>query len=139
MAEIVMLVTKVPCNSISKRQNEILNVRVNYTYQGPVRRGRLGAIVTQETFVTEFDEIGSTRKEVYIDLLKSDTPRNLYTDIVGMPLSGCDPKLGYGIKVYALDLDGKPEWGCKGILTITAPPVPPPVTPELSITSLRVS
>lgn len=135
MAEIVMLVTQIPCNSITKRQDESLNVRANYTYQGPAKRARLGAVVTQETFYSEFDEIGSTRKEVYIDLPASDAPSPLYTDITGMPLSGCDPKLGYGIKVYALDIDGKPEWGCKGVLTVTAVAV----VPELEIVSLRIS
>jgi len=131
--EIVMLVTQIPCNSITKRQDQTLNVRVNYTYKGPAKRGRLGAVVTQETAFLEFDEIGSTRKEVYIDLPEATTPQTLYTDITGMPLSGCEPKPGYGIKVYALDLDGKPEWGCKNVLTVTS------VAPELNITSLRIS
>ncbi|MBA7716264.1 hypothetical protein ES703_125333 [subsurface metagenome] len=98
-------------------------------------RARLGAVVTQEILITEFDEIGSTRREVYIDLPESLTPRSLRSDITDMPLAGCDPKPDYGIKVYALDLDGKPEWGCKGVLTVTA--VAPP--PELSITSLSIS
>ena len=35
--EIVALVTTVPCNSISKKQDESLNVRVDYTYQGRPR------------------------------------------------------------------------------------------------------
>ena len=130
---IVMLVTQIPCNSISKRQDEALNVRANYTYQGPAIRARLRAVVTQETIIHEFDEIGSTRKEVYIDLPASETPRTLYTDIVGMPLAGCDPKPGYGIKVYALDLNGQPEWGCKNVLTVTS------IAPQLAITSLTVS
>ncbi|GAJ21857.1 unnamed protein product, partial [marine sediment metagenome] len=38
---IVMLVTQIPCNSISKRQDEALNIRANYTYQGPAIRARL--------------------------------------------------------------------------------------------------
>jgi len=134
MAEIVMLVTQIPCNSISKWQYEALNVRVNYTYKGPAKRGRLVAVVTQETLIHEFDEIGSTRKEVYADMPASDTPRSLYTNITGMPLAGCAPKPGYGVKVYALDFDGKPEWGCKGILTIKGV-----VTAELEVTSLTVS
>lgn len=133
--KIVMLVTKIPCNSISKRQDQSLNVRVNYTYQGPAIRGRLGAVVTQKTIVTEFDEIGSTRKEVYVDLPEAKTPQSLSTNIPNMPLSGCEPKSGYGIKVYALDLDGKPEWGCLNVLTVTAVVV----TPELEVTSLSVS
>ncbi|MBA7644732.1 hypothetical protein ES703_52477 [subsurface metagenome] len=133
--EIVMLATKIPCNSITKRQDKTLNARVNYTYQGPAIRGRLGAVVTQERWPTEFDEIGSTRKEVYVDLAEAVTPKTLYTDIVGMPLAGCDPKPDYGIKVYALDLDGKPEWGCLKVLTVTA------VIPEaeLTVTSLHLS
>ncbi|GAI69737.1 unnamed protein product, partial [marine sediment metagenome] len=81
------------------------------------------------------NEIGSTRKEVYIDLPASETPVPSYTNIVGMPLAGCDPKPGYGIKVYALDLDGKPEWGCKNVLTVTSVVA----IPELEITSLTVS
>lgn len=117
--EIVMLVTKIPCNSITKRQDEPLNVRVNYTYRGPAIRGRLGAVVTQKTWFSEFDEIGPTQKEVYVDLPASDTPAPSYTDITGMPLAGCEPKADYGIKVYALDLDGKPEWGCLNVLTVT--------------------
>lgn len=133
MAEIVMLVTQIPCNSITKRQDEALNVRVNYTYKGPAKRGRLVAVVTQETLVTEFDEIGSTKKEIYIDLPESDTAAPLYSDILNMPLAGCDPKPGYGIKVYALDLDGQPEWGCKKVLTVTT------IAPELKVVSLKVS
>lgn len=132
MVEFVMLVTKVPCNSISKRLDETLTVRINYTYIGPAKRIRLGAVVTQETIVTEFDEIGSTRKEVYADLPESTTPRSCTTDIRGMPLSGCDPKPGYGIKVYALDVDGKPEWGCKNVLTVTS------VVPEAELTVSRL-
>lgn len=130
----VALVTQIPCNSVTKKQGEYLNVRANYNYQGPAIRARLGAVVTQTTFYSEFDEIGSTRKEVYIDLPESLTPRTgLYTNITGMPLAGCEAKSGYGIKVYALDLDGKPEWGCKNILTITT------VAAQLGITSLAVS
>jgi hypothetical protein len=135
VGEIVFLVTKIPCNSITKRQNELLNVRVNYTYKGPAIRGRLGAVVTQQTVITEFDEIGSTRKEVYVDLPAAETPQSLATDILNMPLSGCAAKAGYGIKVYALDLDGKPEWGCLNVLTVTAVVV----TPEINVTSLTLS
>ncbi len=133
--KIVMLVTKIPCNSITKKQDQSLNVRVNYTYQGPAIRGRLGAVVTQKILVTEFDEIGSTRKEVYVNLPEAETPQSLSTNILNMPLSGCAAKSGYGIKVYALDLDGKPEWGCLNVLTVTAVVV----TPELEVTSLSVS
>lgn len=130
----VRLVTQVSCNSITKKREETLNVRVNFTWQGPAMRGRLGAVVTQETFYLEFDEIGSTRKEVYVDLPKADTPISRFADIAGMPLAGCEPKPGYGVKVYALDLDGKPEWGCKNVLTITelAPP-------ELTVSRLYLS
>ncbi len=133
--EIVALVTQIPCNSISKKGDESLNVRVNYTYQGPAKSGRLVAVVTQETIHQEFDEIGSTRKEVYIDLPEAETPRTLYTNITGMPLAGCEPKSGYGIKVYALDLNGKPEWGCKNVLTVTS--VIP--EPELIVSELHLS
>ena len=54
---------------------------------------------------------------------------------LGMPLAGCEPKTGYGIKVYALDLDGKPEWGCLNILTIET--IIPPA--ELKVTGLTLS
>ena len=121
MAQVVTLVTQIPCNSISKKQSEYLNVRVNYSYQGPAKTGRLGAVVTQQLGVLEFDEIGSTRKEFSVNLPDSPTGRTgLYSNLTGMPLAGCEPKSGYGLKVYALDLDGKPEWGCKNILTITS-------------------
>ena len=133
--EIVALVTPVSCNSISKKQDENLNVSIDYTYQGPAKTGRLVAVVTQETVTQEFDEIGSTRKEVSINLPESLTPRTLYTNITGLPLAGCEPKSGYGIKVYALDIDGKPEWGCKGVLTVTSL-IP---TPELSVSRLYLS
>jgi len=133
--EIVRLVSQIPCNSIIKKQNQTMSLRVNYTYQGPAKRARLGAVVTQETFYQEFDEIGSTRKEVYVNLPESPTPVPSYTNITGMPLAGCDPKPDYGLKVYALDLDGKPEWGCKGILTVESVIA----APELQVTSLSVS
>ena len=133
--EIVMLVTQIPCNSISKKQDESLNIRVNYTYTGPAKSGRLVAVVTQETAIAEFDEIRSTRKEVSISLPEAMTPQTLYTNITGMPLAGCGPKGGYGIKVYALDIDGKPEWGCKNVLTVTS--VIP--EPELTVSQLILS
>jgi len=138
MAEIVFLVTKIPCNSVTKRQDQTLNVRVNFTYKGPAKTGRLGAVVTQQIIlagvvVDEFDEIDSTGKEV--DLILPDSPetQNFATDIIGLPLAGCKPKSGYGIKVYVLDLDGKPESGCLNILTVRS------FAPELNITSLTVS
>lgn len=130
--ELVALVTQIPCNSITKKQDETLNVRVDYTYQGPAKTGRLGAVVTQEVWPYEFDEIGSTRKEVSINLDEALTPQTLRTDILGMPLAGCEPKSGYGVKVYALDIDGKPEWGCKNVLTVTS------VIPEPGLTVSRL-
>lgn len=132
--EVITLVTQVSCNSVTKKQDQTLSVRVNYTYQGPAKTARLGAVVTQE-LVSEFDEIGSTRKEVYANLPESLTPSTLYSNITGLPLSGCSPKSGYGVKVYALDLDGKPEWGAKRVLTVQS--VVP--SPELNVTSLSLS
>jgi len=132
--ELMTLVTQVYCNSITKKQNQTLNVRVNYTYQGPAKTARLGAVVTQE-LVSEFDEIGSTRKEFSVNLPESITPTSSYSNITGMPLSGCEAKSGYGIKVYALDLDGKPEWGAKKVLTVQS--VVP--SPEINVTSLSLS
>ena len=133
--ELITLVTQVSCNSVTKKQNQTLNVRVNYTYQGPAKTARLGAVVTQETAVQEFDEIGSTRKEVSVDLPEYATPTTLYSNIIGLPLSGCAAKSGYGVKVYALDLDGKPEWGCKRVLTVESVVV----TPTINVTSLSLS
>ena len=133
--ELITLVTQVYCNSITKKQSETLNVRVNYTYQGPAKTARLGAVVTQEYVLQEFDEIGSTKKEVYVNLAESLTPTTLYSNITGLPLSGCAAKSGYGVKVYALDIDGKPEWGCKKVLTVQS--VVP--SPELNVTSLTLS
>lgn len=133
--ELITLVTQVSCNSVIKKQNQTLSVRVNYTYQGPAITARLGAVVTQVLGVLEFDEIGSTRKEVYVDLAESLTPSTLYSNITGLPLSGCAAKSGYGVKVYALDLDGKPEWGCKNVLTVESVVT----TPTLNVTSLSLS
>ena len=132
--EIITLVTQVSCNSITKKQNQTLNVRINYTYQGPAKTARLGAVVTQE-LVSEFDEIGSTRKEFQVNLPESLTPTTSYSNITGLPLSGCEAKSNYGIKVYALDLDGKPEWGAKRVLTVQS--VVP--EPEINVTSLSLS
>ena len=132
--ELITLVTKVSCNSITKKQSQTLNVRVNYTYQGPAKTARLGAVVTQE-LVSEFDEIGSTRKEFDVNLPESTTPTSTYSNLSGLPLSGCEPKSGYGIKVYALDLDGKPEWGAKRVLTVESE-MP---EPDLNVTSLSLS
>lgn len=132
--ELVFLVTPVTCNSISKKQSEYLNATVNFTWQGPIATARLGAVVTQE-LVSEFDEIGSTRREVSVNLPESLTPRTLYADLTSLPLSGCEPKPGYGVKVYALDLDGKPEWGCKNVLTITSL-VP---EPDINVSSIALS
>jgi len=133
--ELITLVTQVSCNSVTKKQNQTLSVRVNYTYQGPAKTARLGAVVTQESGVLEFDEIGSTRIEVYVTLAESLTPSTLYSNITGLPLSGCAAKSGYGVKVYALDLDGKPEWGCKRVLTVESVVT----TPTLNVTSLSLS
>lgn len=133
--ELITLVTQISCNSITKKQNQTLNVRANYTYQGPAKTARLGAVVTQETVIQEFDEIGSTRKEIYVILPERSTPEGFYTDITGLPLSGCSAKTGYGVKVYLLDLDGKPEWGCKRVLTVESAVT----TPTLNVTSLSLS
>lgn len=133
--ELITLVTQVSCNSVTKKQNQTLSVRVNYTYQGPAKTARLGAVVTQETAVQEFDEIGSTRKEVSVELPEYATPTTCFSTITGLPLSGCSPKSGYGVKVYALDLDGKPEWGCKRVLTVESVVV----TPTINVTSLSLS
>jgi hypothetical protein len=131
MAKIVFLVVKIPCNSITKKQTDLLNVRVNYTYSGPAQPGVLRAVVTQQALLTEFDEV-SDPKEVSINLPAATTGSvNCASDINGISLAKCDPKSGYGIKVSS-NLGGEPG-GCLNILTITG------VTTELKITSLTVS
>jgi len=79
MAEIVALVVKVPSNTVYKKATESLNVDVEYEYRGPAQRVYFTAVVTQETFYQEFDEIGSTKKVVYVDLPRSDTLRQYTT------------------------------------------------------------
>lgn len=132
---IIKLVTQVSCNSITKKQDQTLSVRVNYTYLGPAKTARLGAVVTQQSGALEFDEIGSTRKEVSVNLPEALNATSLYSNITGLPLSGCAAKSGYGVKVYVLDLDGKPEFGAKNVLTIQST-VP---SPTLNVTSLSLS
>ncbi len=132
--ELIKLVTQISCNSVTKKQDQTLSVRVNYTYQGPAKTARLGAVVTQETVTQEFDEIGSTRIEVSINLPESATPATLYSNIIGLPLSGCSPKSGYGVKVKFLDPDAEP-WGAKRVLTVESVVT----TPTLNVTSLSLS
>ena len=135
MAQVTALVIKIPSNTVTRKQNQTLNVGINLTYVGPAQRIYFTAVVTQDTWYSDFDEIGSTKKVVYSDIPGSDTPKSRVVTVSGLPLSGVEPKSGYGIKVYALDLDGKPEWGCKRVLTVESVVT----TPTLNVTSLSLS
>jgi len=120
MAEIVALVVKVPSNTVYKKATESLNVDVEYEYRGPAQRVYFTAVVTQETFYQEFDEIGSTKKVVYVDLPRSDTLRQYTTRIPRLPLSGVEPKTSaYGVKVKVEGTFGTVEAGDKSCLYVT--------------------
>ena len=120
--QIAALVIKVPSNTITKKSTESLNVDINYSYVGPAQRIYLTAVVTQETFWGEFDEIGSTKKVVYVDLPQSDTLKPYTTRVPNLPLSGVEPKTSaYGIKVKAEGTFGTVEAGNKSCLYVQAP------------------
>ena len=120
MAEIVALVIQIPSNTVYKKATESLNVDIEYEYRGPAQRVYLTAVVTQETWYQEFDEIGSTKKIVYIDLPQSSTLRSYTTRVPSLPLAGCEPKT-YGVKVKAEGTFGAVEAGNKSCLYVQAP------------------
>ena len=132
--ELITLVTQVSCNSITKKQNQTLNVRVNYAYQGPAKTAVFRAWVTHE-LVSEFNKIGSTEKAFSVTLPESITPTSSYSNITGMPLSGCEAKSGYGVLVRVEGLDSEPEFGTKNVLTVQS------AIPEagINVTSLSLS
>lgn len=121
MAQIATLVIKVPANAITKKPAEKLNVAINHSYVGPAQRIYYTAVVTQETLIGEFDEIGSTKKAVYVDWPQEDSPYPWTTTVPDLPLSGCEPKAAaYGVKVIAEGTFGTVEAGNKSCLTIQA-------------------
>jgi len=129
--QFIPLVTKISCNSISKKQTEVLNVRANYQWQGPAVSISGYAIVTSATILDEFDGIGSTQMNFTATMPNSpDSPIAGYFIVTGLPLAGCAAKSGYGVKVK---VTGFAEWGCKDVLTVTE------VVVSLSITQLQLS
>jgi len=113
VAEIVaLLVIKVPSNTVTKKPTDYLNVAIDYDYRGPAQRVYFTAVVTQETWWGEFDEIGSTKKVVYVNLPQSDTLKPYTTRVPNLPLSGVEPKAApYGMKVKAEGTFGTIEAG----------------------------
>lgn len=122
MARIAALVIEVPSNTVTRKQNQTLNVDINFTYVGPAQRITFTAVVTQQTAWGNFDEIGSTKKAVYSDIPGSDTPQGWTVRVSGLPLSGVEPKTSaYGIKVKAEGTFGTVEAGNKSCLYVQAP------------------
>lgn len=119
MVEIAALVIKIPSNTVYKKATEYLNVDVEYEYRGPAQRVYFTAVVTQETFYGEFDEIGSTKRVVYVDLPSSDTLKPYTTRVPNLPLSGVEPKAtAYGVKIKAEGTFGTVEAGNKACLYV---------------------
>ncbi len=122
MAQIAALVIQVSSNTVTRKQNQTLNVGINFNYVGPAQRIYFTAVVTQEKWPLEFDEIGSTRKVVYSDIPESTTPKSWTTRVSGLPLAGVEPKTSaYGIKVKAEGTFGTVEAGNKSCLYVQAP------------------
>lgn len=108
-------VIQVPCNTITKRQNEYLGTQINMLWKGSAETLTIYAVVTQQTWYSQFDEIGSTKRWMTITLPESP---NSFTPIgfkSYLPLSGCEPKSGYGIK---WNLDKYGEYGALNVLTV---------------------
>ncbi len=130
----IALVTKIPCNSITKRRDEYLDVRVNYQWQGPAITITGYAVVTQSVWWGEFDEIdgGGTRRDFSVTLPNSpNSPTSGFFVVSGLPLAACAAKTGYGVKVK---VNNFVEWGCKNVLTVTEG-----LGQQLSVTSLNIS
>ena len=122
MAQIAELVIQIPSNTITKKQNQTLNVGINFTYVGPAQRINFTAVVTQDTWYSDFDEIGSTKKTFYTDLQEALTPKSWSVPLSGLPLAGVEPKTSaYGIKVKAEGTFGTVEAGNKSCLYVQAP------------------
>ncbi len=122
MAQVAKLVIKIPSNTVTKKQNQTLNVEIIFNYVGPAQRITFTAVVTQETWYGEFDEIGSTKKAVYLDMPASSTAEGWVFTISGLPLAGVAPKTSaYGVKVKAEGTFGTVEAGNKSCLYVQAP------------------
>ena len=122
MAQVTALVIKIPSNTVTRKQNQTLNVGINFTYVGPAQRIHFTAVVTQDTWYSEFDEIGSTKKVVYWDIPEASTPKGWIVTVPSLPLSGVEPKTSaYGIKVKAEGTFGTVEAGNKSCLYVQAP------------------
>lgn len=121
MAEVVALVIKIPTipSTITKRSTGYLNVGIDFSYRGPGQTVHCTAVVTQDTWYSEFDEIGSTKK--YYDANIPDSPETrLYRATVpNLPLSGVKPKTTpYGVKSIVEGTFGKIEAGNKACLYV---------------------
>lgn len=125
--EVVELVIKIPANTVTKKVTDYLNVDIDYSYRGPAQRISFTAVVTQSTYWGEFDEIGSTRKAVYVDV--PEGYQTYQVRVPSLPLSGVEPKTTpYGVKIKAEGTFGTIEAGNKACLYVEeeAPPPPPP-------------
>ncbi len=122
MAQMAALVIEAPSNTVTRKQNQTLDVGINFTYVGPAQRITFTAVVTQDTWYSEFDEIGSTKKVVYSDIPGSDTAKSWIVTVSGLPLAGVEPKTtAYGLKVKAEGTFGTVEAGNKSCLYVQAP------------------
>lgn len=136
MVEIAALVIKIPSNTVTKKPTDYLNVDIDYDYRGPAQRVYFTAVVTQESWPLEFDEIGSTKKVVYVDLPQSDTLRSYTTRVPNLPLSGVEPKAdAYGVKVKAEGTFGTIEAGNKACLYVEEE-APPTITFSVILTGI---
>jgi len=129
--QFVPLVTQISCNSISKRQDQTLSVRVNYQWQGAATTISGYAVVTYQSIFSEFDMIGST--QIGFTATMPNSPDSLVTGyfiVTGLPLAGCAAKSGYGVKVKVTNYA---EWGCKNVLTVTTGAA------QLGVSSLQIS
>lgn len=129
-SQFVPLVTKVPCNQITKLQNETLSVCVYYQWRGAAQSISGYAVVTHSTWFNEFDEIGSTK--INFVAYMPDSPNQVtsgYFVVSGLPLSGCSVGSNYGVKVRVVNYG---EFGAKNVLTIAS-------ARALTVSNLQIS
>jgi len=116
MAEVVALVIKVPSNTVTKTPSDYLNVDIGFSYQGSAQTALFTAVVTQEAWWGEFDEIGSTRKAIYGYIPGSG---GYIIGVPDLPLAGVAPKTTpYGVKIKAEGTFGTIEAGNKACLYV---------------------
>ncbi len=128
--QFVPLVTKVPCNQITKSQSETLSVCVYYQWMGDAQSISGYAVVTQSTWFSEFDEIGSTKVSFVAYMPNSPNQATSgYFVVSGLPLSGCSAGSNYGVKVKVVNYG---EFGAKNVLTITS-------ARALTVSNLQIS